>query len=209
MSPAQVYATICAAVGIILLLGWIYVTTDNLRSNKLLAKSVWLFVLPGLAIWMLPDAMFQFPLSMWVLILVEECLKAVAASTERSRIDRFWLITLFGIWELMLAKPMWGLAHSQMLSDWNQLQLAGLVAAGIVAALMHAVTASIYAFHFERRLFAALLVSWIVHTAFNESVDLFGVSLSTSLLQIFVLLVLLAALWPNRFRVGATQERET
>jgi len=206
MSPAPTYATMTFAAGIILLLSWAYVTTDNPRSNKLLIKSLWLFVLPGIAIWAVPDAAFRFPLSMWVLVLVEEGLKTFAATTERSRADRFWLITLFGIWELMLAKPMWGLATLETLNGWNGLQMAGLVAAGAVTVLMHTVTAAIYSFHFEKRLPAAFFVSCIVHIVFNESVDLFGVSLPNCLIQALVLLVLLVALWPRAYRHGSTEE---
>lgn len=198
MGAAYVYALVTFASGVILLLAWLYVTIDNPRSARLLLKSLGLFVLPGVVIVALPDRLFQFPLSMWVLVLIEESLKAAAASTEQKPMDRFWLIALFGIWELMLAKPMWGIEQMDVLEGWTRLQLTGLTAAGMVTVLMHSVTAEIYAFRLGGRIAAALAVSWILHIAFNESIDLMGVSLLTSLLQLLPLLLLFVALWPKR-----------
>jgi hypothetical protein len=198
MSAAQLYATVTFIAGVILLLGWLYVTTDNDRSSEILLKSVFLFVLPEAVIIALPNDLFRFPMSMWVVVLIEEALKATAAATERHRIDRFLLVALFGIWELMLAKPLWGVNHSAILEDWTNLQLAGLTAAGIVTVLMHSVTAEIYAFRFARRLPVALFICWIFHTAFNESVEFFGVSLIAALLRLVSLTIVFAALWPRR-----------
>jgi hypothetical protein len=135
---------------------------------------------------------------MWVVVLIEEALKAMAAATERRRIDRFFLVALFGIWELMLAKPLWGVNHSAVLEDWTNLQLAGLTAAGIVTVLMHSVTAEIYAFRLTRRLPVALFVCWIFHTALNVSVEFLGVSLVVALSQLVSLAIVFAALWPRR-----------
>jgi hypothetical protein len=206
MSAAQLYAALTCVAGGILLLGWLYVTADNPRSSWILLKSVAIFVLPTVGFVALPERLFQFPLSLWFVALVEESLKAGAAATERNRLDRFFLIVLFGIWELTLVKPLWGLRHAMPLEGWSSLELTGLTVAGIVTVLMHGVTAEIYAFRFHGRLPLALAVSWAIHAAFNESVSLLGVSLMASMLQLLPLLLLFAALWPTGLRPTSVQE---
>ncbi len=204
MNAPQLYALITCAAGLLLLLGWAYVTTDNPRSSRIFLKSVVLFVIPIGVVVALPERLFQSPLSMWLVVLIEESLKATAASTEQRPTDRFLLVALFGIWELVWVKPLWGLGHFAVLEDWSNLQLAGLTAAGVVTVLMHGVTAEIYAFRFTRRLPLALLVSWILHTTFNESVDMLGVSLVASLVQLVLLILLFGALWPKGIKFSAT-----
>ena len=117
MNAPQLYALITCAAGLILLLGWAYVSTDNPRSNRILLKSVLLFVIPIGGVVALPERLFQFRLSMWLVVLIEESLKATAASTEQRPIDRFLLVALFGIWELIWVKPLWGLNHFALLED--------------------------------------------------------------------------------------------
>src|SRR4051794_35161492 len=112
MNTPQLYATVTCLTGVILLLGWLYVTTDNPRSIQLLLKSVWRFVLPGIVLAFVPPSLVQFPLALWVGTFIEESLKAVAVRGEPNRLDRFFLVSLFGIWELALSKPAWGLAHA-------------------------------------------------------------------------------------------------
>ena len=207
MNAGQLLATVTCLTGIILLLGWLVPTTDNPQWSTMLLKSVLFFVLPVAVVVAVPDQVFRFPLSLWVVALIEECLKATAAATERSPLDRFFLVALFGIWELIWVKPLWALNHSALLADWSNLQLTGLIAAAVVTVLMHAVTAEIYAFRFQGRLWLALVVSWVLHVAFNESVDLFGVSLVASLLQLLLLFFLFVGLWPKGLRLPFVQER--
>ena len=196
MNAIYLTAVLAFGVGVILLLVWAYLTTDNPRSNRLLLKSCWLFVLPGAAIWALPDGIYRFPLSMWVAVLIEECLKVFAAKTEPDPRNRFALIVLFGIWELMLAKSMGVVAGDRLPAEWGRPEAIALVLAAVVPVLMHMVTAAIYAFRFGRRLWAAFVASWAVHTAFNEGVHLFGISPLASLTKLAVLAILFAAIWP-------------
>jgi hypothetical protein len=193
MTAAYLYALVTFGAGLLLLLAWLYLTADNLRSNRLLLKSIVFFVLPGIPLALLPPRALAFPFAAFVGTLVEECLKATAAATEKNRTDRFWLVAMFGVWELLLAKPLWGIAHASVIQDWTQLQLAGLTAAGVITVLMHSVTAEIYAFRFGGRIAAALIMSWALHSAFNQSVDWMGVSLVASLVQLLPLLLLFLA----------------
>jgi len=173
MGPGATYALVTFLAGALLLLGWRYANIENPRSGVMLKKSSLLFVLP---IMLAPVQLLQFPLSMWVLVAWEEGLKAFASSRERRPIDKFWLVTLFGIWELMVDKPFWGLIAAQTVDGWDRLAIAGLIYATALPVLLHAVTAAIYAFTFRRRLWAAFIVSWAIHTMFNETVDYFGLS---------------------------------
>lgn len=205
MSAAQFYAVITCVVGMILLLAWLYMTTDNPRSTPMLLKSILLFVLPCVGLAVISPSLVHFPLSLWIGTLVEELLKLVAARSEKNQVDRFFLVTLFGIWELTWAKPVWGLSHAVLLVDSTNLQLAGLSAAGLIAVLMHAATAEIYAFRFQGRILLALATSWLIHTAFDESVLLFGVSLIAQSLQLLVLTILFVALWPKGLLTSSIQ----
>jgi hypothetical protein len=196
MTPAAMYSVITFLLGLVLLFGWLYATAENPRFATLLLKSVFLFVLPGSALALIPVRLLQFPLSMWLAVFIEEGLKAAAAATEDDPADRFWLVILFGIWELTLGKPAWGVTHSALLQSWQVLQIAGLAAGGLVAVVMHGVTAEIYGFRFSQRLPIAFVVCWAIHTAFNEIADVLEVSLFLSLLQILILLPIFVALWP-------------
>jgi hypothetical protein len=209
MNAGQFYALVTALAGVILLLGWTYLTTGNPRSGKMLIKSVPLFVLPALLLALLPAQLVRLPFAMSVGVLIEELLKTAAATTENDRTNRFWLVALFGIWELTLAKPLWGLNHAGAIDDWTNVQLAGLTMAGIVTVLMHSVTAEIYAFKFRGRLGLALFASWALHFSFNESVDVLGVSLVSSLLQLAFLLLLFITLWPKNCRVNSHSREQT
>ncbi|MDT9600009.1 hypothetical protein [Sphingosinicella rhizophila] len=196
MNGNHLFVTLCFGAGVLSLLGWAYLTIDRPRSNQLLVKSIWLFVLPGAAIVALPNSLFLFPLSMWALVFVEECLKAFASRTKVSSLDRFWLIVLFGIWELMLVKSMRPFTDDFVLSHWHRFEVLGLVVAACGAVLMHTVTAAIYAFHFQRKTWAALGTCWAIHTIYNEVMSLFPLFWALCAV-IFILLLLLIVLWPD------------
>jgi len=193
------------AGGVLLLLGWLYATAANPRSNALLLKSIGFFVLPGIALVEVPQFALRFPLASLFWPLVEEALKSAAAVTEKNPRDRFWLVTLFGVWELMLAKAVWGITHRALLETWTDFQLVGLAVAALLAVLMHAITAEIYAFRFTGRLTAAIAASWAVHASFNKSIDLLGVSLTSALLLLLPLVLLFMGLWPRQSPTAASE----
>ena len=185
MPPGHLFPTMTLTLGVLLMLAWAYATRDNPRSLKMLAKSLGLFVFPGAVLWLLPTDWLQFPLSMWFIVFLEEFLKAFASRTERAPIDRFWLVALFEIWELMLTKTLWGLEHEAAFGDWGRLQILGITSAAALPVLMHVTTAAIYAFYFEGRLWAAFSISWLLHATFNQSVDLLGISPLAFVVQLF------------------------
>ena len=195
MGPGATYAATTFMAGILCLLGWLYATTGNPRSTSILTKSLWLILLPML---LTPAPYFTFPLGMWALVAFEEGVKAFASTREPEPNDKFWLVSLFGIWELTFDKPFWGLVVAQSAESWDRLSLAAFVMATAIPVLMHAVTAGIYAFCFKGRLWAALIASWAIHTAYNESVEYFGLSPTVQLTQITLMAILLTALWSSR-----------
>jgi hypothetical protein len=196
MAPGHSYAALCFAAGILLLAGWAHLTVDNPRSGKMALKALWLFALPAGVVIALPDALLAFPLSMWVFVAVEEGLKANAARTEKNPYDKFWLVALFGLVELTLAKPLMGLGSDTELSGWGRWDLLGLTAATVIPVLMHTVTAAIYAFYLKGKIWAQLVICWAVHVLFNESVGIFGLSPGLAATHLFLLLVILWLLWP-------------
>lgn len=184
MGPGATYALITFLVGVLLLLAWLYATAANPRSGAILRKSVLLFALP---IMVFPGGWILFHLGMWASVACEEGLKAFASTRERNRVDRFWLIALFGIWELTLDKPFWGLVFAQPIANWDRVEIIGLVYATALPALMHTVTASIYAFAFDKRIWPAFITSWAVHWTFNEAVHYFDLSVSAAVFETIIL----------------------
>ncbi len=202
MGPGATYGVATFLAGVLLLLGWLYATAGNARSGKMLAKSLLLF---GVPIMLAPVELFQFPLGLWAWVACEEALKAFASTRERERTDRFWLVALFGIWELTIDKPFWGLAVAQTGESWDHLAMAGLLYATALPVLMHVVTAAIYAFTFERRLWAAFVASWVVHTTFNEAAEYFFLSPLAVLIETLLLAAILAAVLQRRSRSPAIE----
>ena len=200
MGPGATYAVITFTAGVLCLLAWLYATVDNPRQTTILKKSLWCILLPML---LTPAPLFTFPLGMWALVAFEEAVKAFASTRETELKNKFWLVSLFGAWELTLDKPFWGLVVAQSADSWDRVALIGLVLATTIPVVMHATTAAIYAFWFQGRLWAAFITSWVIHTAYNESVDYFGLSPSVQLVQFALLAILLTVLitrWPRASR---------
>ena len=191
MGPGATYALITFLAGVICLLGWFYATAGNPRCGALFKRSLALFVLPTI-FW--PGGWVLLHAGMWAVVAFEEGLKAFAATREHNRVDRFWLISLFGIWELILDKPFWGLVLAQPIADWGRVEVIGLVYTTALPVLMHTVTASIYAFALEKRIWAAFIASWVVHWTFNEAVTYFHLSASAAIFESAILGFLLVGI---------------
>jgi hypothetical protein len=191
MSPGATYALLTFSAGLLLLLAWLYANVENTRSGAILKKSLLLFALP---IMVAPGEWVQVHIGMWFWVACEEGLKAFASTREQNPVDRFWLVLLFGIWELTLDKPFRAFVLAQPLASWNGLELSGLVYATALPVLMHTVTAAIYAFALERRIWAAFIASWIVHATFNSAVGYFGVSVLPVIGETVVLTLVLAGI---------------
>jgi hypothetical protein len=192
MGVAGTYALMTFATGALLLLGWLYVNIDNPRHGAILKKSALLFLLPML-IWP-GDFVLRLPLGVWIDSACEEGLKAFVSTREQNRKDKFWLVTLFGIWELAVDKPFWGLILAKSGESWDRLAMIGIVCATVLPVLMHTVTAAIYAFAFKDRLWGAFVASWMIHATFNWSIDHFGVSVPLVIAQTVTLTIILGGI---------------
>jgi hypothetical protein len=202
MGPGTTYGIATFAVGFLFLLGWLYATTDNPRSGAMLKKSLLIFAVPILVV---PAWPFQFSFGMWAIVALEEGLKVYASTREEKRADKLWLVALFGIWELMIAKPFWGMVLGQTGESWSRLAIGGLLYVTALPVLMHLVTASIYAFTFERRLWAAFVACWLIHTAFNEAATYFYGSPIAVIAETIVLGAVLIAIVRNRQQSVVTE----
>jgi hypothetical protein len=199
MEPGTTFAIVTFCAGVLLLLGWGYATAGNPRAGAMLRKSLLVFVLP---IMFIPTEWLSFPLGMWVLVSIEEGLKAFASTREDNRLDKFWLVSLFGIWELTVNKPFWGLIVGQT-GSWDRLAMAGFLYATALPVLMHSVTAAIYAFTFQGRLWVAFAASWVVHTVFNASVTYFDLSPTAAIIETIILGLILAGIISSQRRPAA------
>lgn len=92
--------------------------------------------------------------------IIEEGVKAGAARSRAKPREIFALVSLFGIFELMLSKPL-AMIGAQLWSD-------AFIA--LPALAMHLLTAAIYAYRFKGHIFVQLLVCVIIHAAFNAAV---------------------------------------
>src|SRR3954454_1785150 len=203
MNPGATYAIITFGVGLILLLGWLYATTDNPRSWAILGKSALLFALPMM---FFPGGWILVHLGLWAAVACEEALKAFASGREQNRVDRFWLVSLFGIWELTLDKPFWGWVLAQPIANWDRVEVIGLVYATALPVLMHTVTAAIYAFAFEKRVWAAFVTAWTVHWTFNEAVEYFQLSVSAAIFETIILGLFLVGILSTRRPLADTAD---
>jgi len=84
--------------------------------------------------------------------------------------------------------------------------MIGLVYITTLPVLMHAVTAAIYAFAFERRLWAAFITSWVIHAVFNETAHYFALSPAVAITQTAILIAMLGALVSGRLKAPAPRD---
>ena len=204
MGPGATYAVVTFCTGVLLVLAWLYATASNPRSGAMLKKSLLLFVVP---VMLAPIGWLTSAFGLWAWVACEEALKAFASTREEDRVNKFWLVTLFGIWELTLDKPFWGLLVGQSGESWGRLAMAGFLYATALPVLMHAVTAAIYAFAFERRIWAAFITSWMIHTAYNEAAEYFLLSPVAVIAETVVLSAILMFLLHQSPRGAAAKGR--
>lgn len=163
-------------IGLVVLLVWLYPTGADKTALRLLGQSGWFFVLAPLVVvvpWSVLMVILGEPVWLpWWLgvlawVLFEECLKLWASRSESSNIRAFALVSLFGIWELMLAKPIFWLFGAS--EGWA---LGAEVAMAVPAVFLHLLTAAIYGFHFRARPELQLALCSVAHFAFNIAATL-------------------------------------
>ena len=162
-------------IGLIALLVWLYPSGADTTALGLLRRSVWFFVLAPLAVF-IPWGFLSLALGeqTWILwwigilatVIFEECLKLWASRSENSGIRAIALVSLFGVWELMLVKPFLFLAATAQ--GWA---LGAELAMAIPAVFLHVLTAAIYGFHFRKRPELQFAICCAAHFGFNVAVS--------------------------------------
>jgi hypothetical protein len=162
------------------------------------------FVLPGAWMVVIPlvtpgSTLSGVPVIVFILmlVLVEEFLKMSAARTEHRGFDKFALVMLFGIFELLLAKPVGPFFGGELLGEWSRWGLIGATVGGLLALLMHSVTAAIYAYQFPERPFVAMLTCFAVHAIYNLVVLISSANVWVAGVLAILLGTALALLWPD------------
>lgn len=168
MERMSLFVGVTFFCGVLLLIGWSLATRKNPKRRALFKKSLWLFALP---IMLVPWSIMDIPFILLLVILFEEGLKVIGAYSENERWNRFWLVVLYGLWELTIDKPLRGLAISEELDAWANCQVLLLILAAILPVLMHGITAAIYAFPKKRYLWASYIFSSTIHFLYNEAAD--------------------------------------
>jgi hypothetical protein len=172
---AKAIAFITFLFGLLALLGWLFLTSADATAVHLLRRSLWYFVVVPLLL-SLPlgligvigghmDLTASALLSLALLVAFEEALKLWASRSETSGIRIFALVSLFGIFELMLVKP---LILNIPAGDIERLLYP---ASAVPAVFLHVLTAAIYAFHWRNSPGVQLIVCAAMHFAFNLVAD--------------------------------------
>ena len=154
-------------LGGVSLLGWLYMTMNLPGATKLLLRSLWLIVVPMLAFQLIPDRVGTILFLTSGAMLLEELVKLNAARREQRALMRFWLVTLFGIWELILSKPIMSLGDRHSMASLERADLLLIASVSLTPVIMHATTAAVYAFRQTNRPWLQLIVCWGIHTAYN------------------------------------------
>ena len=203
MSSGALLSLTLLAAGLALLLGWLALTLDNPRLPILLRKCVVFFILPGSLMVVIPGVVPMsmlggFPIGALLLasVLAEEFLKVSAARSEHRPLDKFALVMLFGILELLLVKPIGPFFAGAMLGEWSRWGLIGITMGGLLAVLMHSVTAALYAFRFAERPLLGFITCFAIHATYNFVVLIF-VNIWVGGVLAIILGTALALLWPE------------
>lgn len=118
------------------------------------------------------------------IVIFEEAIKLRAAHLQACGIHTFALVSLYGIFDLALIKPvfMWGVSAKGAEIFWLQASL-------LPALAMHVLTAAIYAFHFRQKPMVQFAICAVIHLLFKIAGDQIGVVSDTVWLASLVPLV--------------------
>lgn len=156
--------------GLVALLAWLYATGGKRWSLRLM----WIGLLYGLfasllnALAELASVLVSGGLNDWwfgieaILLgpIIEELVKSHAARSQKIAVHSFALVCLFGIYELMLSKPV---TMSEPFG-WT----AFVEALDTVPALtMHILTGAIYSFAFTNKRVKKIAICTLIHAGFN------------------------------------------
>lgn len=106
------------------------------------------------------------------MVIFEELLKLAATFRERNERNIFYTISLFGIWELILTKPIVALVVVKSTPHWSMAHSIFFIMSTLSAVGMHVLTAIIYGFLLRKSAFTAFLICCTIHYLYNSLVNL-------------------------------------
>jgi hypothetical protein len=192
-------------LGVAALLVWLYVLRLNPSARKIMLSGLWYAflasVIGALAVFFTALVVRNSDATAFVSIiilapLIEESIKVRAANSLSKSTQIFALISLLGIYELMLSKPLSMLDATH----WSEALI------GIPAVMMHMLTAAIYAFHFEGNRKEQFIIAAAIHVVFNAIVFIAAGFSAFLLILVVVLIALVVAIYrltPNAVREAA------
>lgn len=170
---AYLYSTLMIIAGGVTLLIWAVLTKEHADWERILIVSVPIILLPI----MLLFVSYQFVFHGSIILMlagpfIEEAVKQWSSRREKSPRDGFYLVSLFGVWELVVVKPLLPYASNwQLPSATSQVMLLAVIS--IIPLLMHTITALIYSFYLRKRPWIQYLIGCGIHVCFNESRTVF------------------------------------
>jgi hypothetical protein len=161
-------------LGALSLLGWFFLTSADRTAMRLFWKAVVYFLLAPLLLfpfYLVTSGIGLSDNSSWTLFgfivvgpIIEEGLKLWAIRTESEGAHVFGLVALFGVFELMLSKPL-------MMAGTSDKAAALLNSLEAVPALfLHLLTGAIYGFQWRTRRERQFIVCVCIHGSWNAVV---------------------------------------
>lgn len=146
---------------------WFFLSRSRVRQGRIILLSIPTVVLPILFIYYSYNYLtYQSVYIPFLVIMMEELIKFISARMYfPNQMEAFFSASLFGIWEIIVIKP--------MVVSGDPVMPIVLLIAPVVAVIMHAVTSGIYAFRLKRWPVLQILLCSIIHIVFNESRDLY------------------------------------
>jgi uncharacterized membrane protein len=189
----MVFALATFLIGLIALLVWLRIFGFDQRARGILLAALLLLLAADLAnsglgfmIWGIPGGNSPDQIVLKIVVfapILEEAAKTFGALNRHIRRERFTLVSLFGIYELILSKPI----SMLQATNWSDLLPA------FPALAMHVLTATMYAYSLEHRWTAKFAICVLIHALFNGFVMASSYRRDFNLIMvgIFVLIVII------------------
>lgn len=171
--------------GIVAMLIWLWMSGADRTASRLLAKSTvyGIILLPFMVILFLIFSGESWCFYVVIGPVVEEIFKAHASYSEKRRINAFSIVSIFGVWELLLVK-----SHYISIDINNLVEYFKEIFITFPALCFHILTGAIYAFRFRGKVVTQMIICFSLHAIFN------AMSLLMSNLLILLSLIPLGAL---------------
>lgn len=192
-------------IGTMCLVIWLYFTDADATAMRLLwvcllymlaAELMTTILSFGIKMIFSPSALTLFGIQIVLLAPVfEELAKLQACQSLTRPLHRFALVSLFGIYELMISKPF---AMEQPFSIQGFFEAFG----AIPALFTHILTAVVYAFYLHGARWHQLVIGIAIHATYNALVYFVGLEAGQVCAAIFIVSALALFPWKDEDRKG-------